>query len=197
MSVICFLQVESQLPYYEVDGKLWKGAAAEGWMIFCLPGRYYNYVSPDAQMVQRRVDAMMLRRPDSAMGTELDAARNHTLEGEGIGPLASALRQPRRTRCGRCSGCLRATPYCGSCAFCLDKPQFGGKGLMPSGRCCDLRQCEEITKSEVAVVLARVLRIVEQEGAKLQRDRERERVRALALSCLLQPHDNNKYVIAR
>ena len=43
----------------------------------------------------------------------------------------------KRSRCGRCVGCLN--PDCGVCAHCLDKPKFGGPGKRKSK--CKERKC--------------------------------------------------------
>ena len=46
-------------------------------------------------------------------------------------------RRQRRTRCGKCAGCLREE--CGTCAFCRDMPKRGGPGVMR--RSCLARVC--------------------------------------------------------
>ena len=43
----------------------------------------------------------------------------------------------RRVRCKVCDGCR--APICGACSACLDKPQFGGRGIAKAG--CRMRKC--------------------------------------------------------
>ena len=46
----------------------------------------------------------------------------------------------RRNRCGLCEGCTAGD--CGECRFCLDKPKFGGNGVMK--QCCLQRKCKRL-----------------------------------------------------
>ena len=46
----------------------------------------------------------------------------------------------RRKRCGLCTGCTSSD--CGSCAFCLDMPKFGGKGARKQ---CLQRRCNKLS----------------------------------------------------
>ena len=46
----------------------------------------------------------------------------------------------RKTRCFKCSGCLAED--CGICKYCVDKPKYGGKGVLKQS--CLKRKCSEI-----------------------------------------------------
>ena len=44
----------------------------------------------------------------------------------------------KRRRCGACDGCTAED--CGECRFCIDKPKFGGKGVLKQA--CIFRSCK-------------------------------------------------------
>lgn len=46
----------------------------------------------------------------------------------------------KRKRCGTCEGCTAKD--CGKCRFCLDKPRFGGRGVLK--QCCVQRKCKRM-----------------------------------------------------
>ena len=46
----------------------------------------------------------------------------------------------KRKRCGVCDGCT--ADDCSKCRFCMDKPKFGGKGVLK--QCCISRKCKRL-----------------------------------------------------
>ena len=70
-------------------------------------------------------------------------------------------------RCGQCAGCHAIN--CGTCRFCKDMPQFGGRGIMRQS--CEKRKCEVIAAEEEVKAEERR---VEREAADKVRQAERE-----------------------
>ncbi len=58
-------------------------------------------------------------------------------QGKFICMECTAPSRKKRSRCGRCVGCLN--PDCGVCPHCLDKPKFGGPGKRRTK--CKERKC--------------------------------------------------------
>ena len=56
--------------------------------------------------------------------------------------LALSAAKPPRIRCGNCSGCTNKAD-CGQCVNCLDKPRFGGAGVIRKG--CHASTCTGAT----------------------------------------------------
>lgn len=54
--------------------------------------------------------------------------------------IIKCLAGMKRKRCGKCDGC-RASD-CEKCKFCLDKPRFGGNGILK--QCCLKKKCKHL-----------------------------------------------------
>ncbi|XP_072166012.1 uncharacterized protein [Diadema setosum] len=66
--------------------------------------------------------------------------------GPGVGMtslLVDSSNIKRRTRCGKCSACLRKSD-CKTCTNCKDKPKYGGPGTKK--QCCIYRKCKNLLK---------------------------------------------------
>ena len=96
-------------------------------------------------------------RAEGAEGDECDECSNEgedmeaheDVDGKGVErtnvqPLMSShfppvpAAKPPRLRCGACAGC-HSKVDCGSCVNCLDKPRFGGPGVVRKG--CVVKAC--------------------------------------------------------
>lgn len=127
------------------DAKLWPGAHAEGWRVHAKGGAHYTYVSPGGDRYGNKADAFqaagreqvpMVRagvvltlrvlpggRVEAPLQTGRDTSRLATV--------------PQPSSCG-CEGCL-VVDDCGECGYCLDKPKFGGRGILRQR--CFRRRC--------------------------------------------------------
>ena len=84
----------------------------------------------------------------------------------------------KRHRCGFCEGCHATN--CGKCMYCLDMPQFGGRGNMRQS--CIERKCKVIAAEDAKVKEEqRAEREAEREQKSAEREAERE-ARALERS---------------
>ena len=91
---------------------------------------------------------------NKAEGSKLKVAKRASLNGGILGVgfkvadldgylanqvVCGAGKKHRAKACGKCEGCL--SENCGLCKYCLDKPRFGGSGILKQK--CQERACTD------------------------------------------------------
>ena len=138
----------------EVDRRLWRGAAAQGWGMQCrdLRATLWCYAAPDGARLLSRSEVFRWQQAHAPPELKL-AGTAEDYAGQGRPPrfrlLSEAVvegsrqqgSQGRKRRCGACEACTAAN--CGACTHCRDMPKFGGAG---THKACERRRCTVVQR---------------------------------------------------